>query len=224
MRRQPSAVAGGLGLGLLLWVVLEMAKVSLPLWLLIPLGVIALWMIVRGYISFIVDAFAGVGRVIQRVRLRAPITVAQPQDETQQTPQEQTPQEQTPPAPADAPALEEEPKLEISYATPRSRPKAILDVLIERGGQLNSEMSPYRFNTTKLASLVEQWLDRISHDVWDAFPLIVASTVRKLGNPKSAVSLREDILRQDAWPIKAATLRTTVERELERLKEIRKKI
>lgn len=68
--KRPYTAIGGLGLGIVMWV-LEMADVALPTWLLIIVGLFAFGMVVFGTVPVVVSLYHG----IQQVKPRMPFVI-----------------------------------------------------------------------------------------------------------------------------------------------------
>lgn len=193
MWRQPFATVGGFGLGLILWV-LQMLDVILPLWLLIPIGSIALGMVVFGSIPLAVSVY----HVIQRVKLRTPFVIVHPG--VTKVPQEQLTQQMI-----------------VKEYSPQVRDK--LDALIQRGEDLCDKMKEKDFSKWHLEPVIREWLNNVNHDVWEVIPEHASYIVGEQGD----LTEDEKLLYQ-GWTWDAASLRISVDRRLARLREIRSQI
>lgn len=197
MGKKPYATICGFGVGIIMWI-LEMAGVSMPLWLLIVLGFIALGMIFFGSIPVAVRVYHG----IQRVKLRTPFVIVHPR--VTKALQEQLTQEMI-----------------VEEYSPHVR--ETLDALIKRGEELTHQMQRDDFHRGQLGREVRQWLDSVGHDVWEVIPEHANLLTTNQRSTQETFTDQER-LRYGGWNRNAATLRVSVDRQLLHLREIRSRI
>ena len=197
MGKKPFAAVGGLGLGILMFV-LEKMDVSLPLWLLISLGVIALGMVVFGGIPVVVSAYHS----IRLVKLRTPFVIARPQH-----------------VPDQATGAQEQSTQEIVAQEYSPKVRDTLDALIQRGDELCSKMQTKDFSVWHIEPMVGEWLDDVSRDVWEIIPEYANFIVGEQGELTA-----DEQLRYDGWKWNAVSLRISVDRRLARLRDVRSRI
>ena len=195
--KRPYTAIGGFGLGIIMWVV-EMADVTMPSWVLIMVGLIALGMVVFGSIPVVVSAYHG----IQRVKLRTPFVIVRPG--VTKAAQEQLTQEMI--------VKEHSPQV-----------KETLGALIRRGEELPHQMQRDDFHMGQLGQEVRQWLDSVEHDMWEIIPEHANLLTTNQRSTQETFTDQEK-LRYGGWNRNAAALRVSVDRQLLRLREIRSRI
>lgn len=141
-RKRPYTTIVGFGMGLIMWI-LEVADVSMPMWLLITLGVIALGMVIFGGIPMVI----GISRNLHRIRFRTPITISRHEDETSEAMPQTT--------------------IRTKYSP---QVVAAIDKLIQRGEELCTKMQTKDFSVWHVEPLIGEWLDDVSHKVWGIIP------------------------------------------------------
>lgn len=193
MGKKPYAAIGGFGVGLIMWI-LEMTGVSMPLWLLIGLGIIALGMICFGIIPVAVSAYHG----IQRVKPRMPFVVVHPG--VTKASQEQLTQEMI-----------------VKEYSPQVLGQ--LNGLIIGGEQLANYMRRSDFHVGQLGQNVREWLDSVEKDVWEVLPDYAGYITAEQGD-----ITEDEKMRYSGWHWDAASLRISVDRRLTRLRETRSRI
>lgn len=197
MGKKPYTAIAGFGIGLVMWI-LEMADATIPLMLLIILGVVALGMVVFGGIPIVISVSHG----LHRVKFRTPVTIV-PSQSTKQGIQQ----------------IKEQQAKEPSGTIYPIQVKDTLDELIRGGKYLCDEMQAKDFNYEDIESVVHQWLDDGSCEVWEIIPEQANYIVGDQGELTEGEKLR-----YQGWKWDAAALRISVDRRLARLREIRSQI
>lgn len=189
------AIVGGFGLGLFMWV-LEMAKVTIPLWLLITLGIIALGMVVFGSIPIV----ATVSHGLKQTKIRNPMYMNSGVLSATPTAEKHSEAE----------------KQRWEYPT-QVRDK--LDALIRRGDEFCHIMRKRDFSRWQIEPEVGEWLNDVNRDVWEIIPEHASYITANQGD----LTQGEEIKYQ-GWDLDNAMLRVSVDRLLMRLREAHSKI
>ena len=178
-----------------MWV-LEMADVTMPLWSLIIIGLIALGMVIFGSIPIAVT----VGHRLKQIRIRSPIYMNSGVTSTASIAEKHLDAEK-----------------EVWEYPPKTRD--ILAGLIKQGEYLCEEMQFKDFIMTYVEPKVRRWLDRTSHDVWKAIPEHASYITANQGNLTGGEEIK-----YQGWNLNNALLHVSVDRVLMRLREVHSKI
>ena len=188
-------MVGGFGLGLIMWI-LEMAKVTMPLWSLITLGVIALGMVVFGSIPIV----AIVSHGLNQTRIRNPIYMNLS-------------------GVSAAPIVEKHSDVEEERWEYPPQVIGRLDVLIQRGDGFCHSMRQRDFDRWQIEPEVGEWLNDVNRDLWEIIPKHAGYITADQGS-----LTKGEKIKYQGWKLDNALFRISVDRVLMRLREIRSQI